>query len=240
MPQALPLDQAGGFPYHALLALGLAAAGAGCVPGLKSIAPVNLVPTPLDTVGTWATEFRPRVPLKYELRWRFENNQGTSGGRAAVRFAPPDTLRFDYRGPFGRSGSAVIVGGEALWSEPEADFRSLVPVAPILWAALGIAVPASSGAAVLGLDEARRRAWRYVEGEEALDFIYEREPAPRLLAELRHGTRIEGVVAVDLVGSTRRPARAVMRFPESGSKLTFTVQALDSVAAFPPDTWQRS
>jgi hypothetical protein len=239
MRQALLLDRPAGLPYHALVAVGLLVAGAGCTGGLKSIAPANLLPASADTIEVWAAEFQPRVPLKYELRWRFENNQGSSGGRATVRYTPPDTLRFDYRGPFGKSGSAVIVGSQSLWAEPEGDFQSLVPVAPILWAALGIVVPPAEVATTLGREDARWRAWRYVEGEEAIDFIYQRGTAPRLQAELHRGEQVEGVVAVELAPSTRRPDRAVMRFP-GGSKLTLTVQSLDSVAVFAPGTWQRS
>ncbi len=240
MRQALLLDRLGGLPYHALVAVGLVAAGAGCVRGLKSIAPANLLPTSADTVSMWAAEFQPRVPLQYELRWRFENNQGSSAGRAAVRYAPPDTLRFDYRGPFGKSGSAVIVANDPLWADPEGDFQGLVPVAPILWAALGIVVPPGGGATTAGRQEARWRAWRYVNGEEAIDFIYQRGSTPRLQAEVRHSERVAGVVVVELAPDAPRPTRAVMRFPGGGSRLTFTVQALDSVAAFPPDTWNRS
>lgn len=240
MRQALLLDRRGGFPYHALGMVAALAVGTGCVPSLRSIAPTNLAPVARDTVSRWAGVFQPAVPLRYDLRWRFENFQGASAGRAAVRFAPPDTLRFDYRGPFGRSGSAVIVGDSALWAEPAGDFRSLVPVAPIFWAALGIAVPARQGATLLGLDDGGRRAWRYVEADEAIDFIFERKPVPRLLAELRRAGRVEGIVTVDLAEATRQPTRAVMRFPTGRATLTFTVQAIDTVAAFPPDTWQRS
>jgi hypothetical protein len=240
MRQALLLDRRSGFPYHGLVVVAALAAGSGCVPGLTSIAPANLVPIAPDSVSQWARAFQPAVALKYELRWRFENFQGASAGRAAVRFAPPDTLRFDYRGPFGRSGSAVIVGDSALWAEPEGDFRSLVPVAPMLWAALGIAVPAAEGASLLGREDDGRRAWRYVEADEAIDFIYEREPVPRLLSELRRGGRIAGIVTVDLAGATRQPKQAVMQFPTGRATLTFTVQGVDTVAAFSPDTWQRS
>jgi len=240
MRQAVLLDRLGGLPYHALVAAGLVAAGAGCIRGLKSIAPADLLPTAADTVSMWAAEFQPRAPLQYELRWRFENNQGTSAGRAAVRYAPPDTLRFDYRGPFGKSGSAVIVGNNPIWAAPEGDFQDLVPVAPILWAALGIVIPPGDGATTAGRDEPRWRAWRYVNGEEAIDFIYQRGPAPRLQAEVRHGERVAGVVALELAPEALRPTRAVMRFPAGGSRLTFTVLALDSVAAFPPETWRRS
>jgi hypothetical protein len=237
MPQPFPLDRTSGRPYYALAAAA-AAVVVGCT-GLTSIAPANLAPIAADSVAPWIAALQPRVPLHYDLRWRFENDNGRAAGRAAVRYAPPDTLRFDYRGPFGRSGSALVVGDEAVWAEPEGDFASLIPVAPVLWASLGIVVPAPVGAAVLGMDEPARRAWRYVYGDEELDFIHERDSTPRLLAELRREGRIVGVAHVALAPDVGPPTSAVMRFPRDRSRFSFTVRQVDTVAAFGPETWRR-
>jgi hypothetical protein len=237
MRQPFSLDPPRRGSYYALIVLGVLSGA--CVPPLKSIAPTDLRPVAPDTVARWTAEFQPAVRLAYELRWRFENQNGRAGGRATVRFAPPDTLRFDYRGPFGKSGSALLVGQEAQWAEPEGDFRNLIPVAPILWAALGIAVPASGGSELLGSASPTRRAWRYVDGDEAIDFIYQWAPEPRLLAELRRADEIVGVADVTLAARSRTPAEAVMRFPGDRSRFSFTVQGVDTVASFPPDTWRR-
>ena len=72
----------------------------------------------------------------------------------AVRIAPPDTLRFDYRGPFGRSGAAVIVADSALWVVPQRDARELLPAAPVFWAALGIPQPPPRDARLSGREAA--------------------------------------------------------------------------------------
>ncbi|MDH3495791.1 MAG: hypothetical protein OER21_03450 [Gemmatimonadota bacterium] len=230
------LDRSRWRSYYPLVVAALV--GAGCTPRLTSIAPVDLVPIPADSAAGWARAFRPAAPLQYELRWRFENRQGRSAGRATVRYAPPDTVRFDYRGPFGRSGSAVVVGGEAVWAEPEGDFRSLIPVAPVFWAALGVTLPPPAEAMVYGRDGPRRRAWRYVDGNEAIDFIHLREQS-RFLAELRRDDRIAGVADVELAAASRAPVGAVMRFPADGSRLSFTVTSIDTVASHPPETWIR-
>jgi hypothetical protein len=237
MPQPFPLDPADRRPYYPLVATGLLVL-AGCTP-LKSIAPANLAPVAEDSVEQWVAELRPRTPLTFELRWRFENSNGRAAGRAAVRFAPPDTLRFDYRGPFGRSGSALVVGNDAVWAEPEGDFRSLIPVAPVLWAALGIAPSPPAGVQTLGSSEPTRRAWRYVDGNEEIDFIHEWSSAPRFLAELRRDGRIVGVARVELVQRQGPPAAADMRFPRERSRFTLAVQRVDTVKAFGPETWRR-
>jgi hypothetical protein len=237
MPQVFPLDRARGRPYYELVVAGVAIVAACRGPG--SIAPANLAPMAPDSVATWAATLQPRVPLHFDLRWRFENQNGRAAGRAAVRFAPPDTLRFDYRGPFGRSGSALVVGHEAVWAEPEGDFRSLIPVAPVLWASLGIAQPVPAGVAVLGREELTWRAWRYVDGNEETDFIHQRDPQARFQAELRRDGRVVGVTHVELAAPSGPPVKADMRFPRDGSRFSLTVQRVDTVARFGPETWRR-
>lgn len=219
---------------------GLTLAVAGCVGTIRSIAPTNLAPMPPDSAAAWASPFQPTVPLLFELRWRFENREGTAAGRATARYAPPDTLRFDYRGPFGRSGSALVVGDEAVWSAPEGDVDNLVPVAPVLWAALGIVRPPAGDSRVLGSETPERQAWRYATGDREVDYIRVMGARPRLLAELREGGRILGVVetALDSAG-TARPVTSEMRFPAQRSKFSLTVRQVDSVAAYPPGTWDR-
>jgi len=212
----------------------------GCGGRLKSIAPENLAPIGADTAAAWAAAFQPASRLLFDLRWRFENREGRAAGRATARFAPPDTLRFDYRGPFGRSGSALIVGDSAVWSEPEGDMESLVPVAPILWAALGIVLAPAAGAGFAGGDTGDRQAWRQAWDGRALDYIVLRASPPRFLAELREGERILGVAEVDLAGPVpTHPTGAVMRFPGQRSTFTLTVRQVDSVATYPADTWKR-
>ena len=236
----MPLARRRDRPRTGARAAGAALLLVGCVGGIRSIAPENLAPLAADTAAAWASVFEPAGPLQFDLRWQFENRDGRASGRATARFAPPDTLRFDYRGPFGRSGSALIVGDAAVWSEPEGNMDDLVPVAPVLWASLGIMLAPDEGTAFLGSDTGDRRAWRQVEGERALDYIVTRDTPPRLLAEMRDGTRILGVAEVELAGpAPTHPTAAVMRFPTQRSTFTLTVRQVDTVAAFPADTWKR-
>lgn len=222
-------------------AVGAAAIVVGCARTLRTIAPENLTPITADSVLGWTTPFQPTVPLQFDLRWRFENREGSAAGRAVARYAPPDTLRFDYRGPFGRSGSALVVGNEAVWSEPEGDIDNLIPVAPVLWAALGIVAAPEEGSTLLGNETAERQAWRYVLGDRAVDYIRVLRPRARLLAELRELDRILGVVDVELSDSApTTPVAAVMQFPSQRSKFSLTVRQVDTVAPFPSETWQRS
>ncbi len=226
MPQSFSLDRNQRRFYYPLVAIGLLCA-AGCI-RYESIAPDGLIRMSAGEVADWVGEFALTQPTQVRLRWRFRNTRGRSAGRAVVRLAPPDTLRFDYRGPFGKSGSAVVVGGQALWAAPQQDFENLIPVAPVFWAALGIASPPPEGA---------RRAWRFEHWDEATDFIFVRGPEPRLLAELRVRDEILATSELRLDGDTRQPVSAMMIFPLDGSRFSFTIEAIDTVAAYDPEIW---
>ena len=235
MPQSFSLDPDRRRFYYPLVAIGLLCA-VGCL-RYESIAPDGLARMSAGDVAGWVDEFALAQPTQVRLRWRFRNTQGRSSGRAVVRLAPPDTLRFDFRGPFGKSGSAVVVGGQALWAAPEQDFEDLIPVAPVFWAALGIASRPPEGAQVFGLDGPERRAWRFERRDEATDFIFVRGPEPKLLAELRVHDEILATSELRLDGDTRQPVSAMMTFPLEGSRFSFTIEAIDTVAAYDPETW---
>ena len=238
MPQAFPLDRGGWRSYYPLIALGVVFA-ADCA-RYESIAPANLVPMAPATAVDWVADLAPTQPMRFRLTWRFANQQGESAGRAVIRLAPPDTFRFDYRGPFGKSGAAVVIADEPRWARPEGDFDNLIRLAPLFWAALGIPSDPPPGAEVFGLEGVERRAWRYVAGRDAIDFILVRSPEERLLAEFRQGGRVLGASEVHFEGAPRRPTRAEMVFPPDASRFWFTIEAIDSVAAFDPETWQEN
>lgn len=223
--------------YYALAVALVPALGA-CVPGLTSIAPSGLEPAPRDTIEAWVASYRPAGPVRYDVRWRFVNQKGSTAGRAAVRIAPPDTLRFDYRGPFGRSGAAVIVADSALWVAPERDTREILPAAPLFWAALGMPQPPPDEA-VVSSRAAGGRVWRYVSRADTMDFV-EVGPGPeRLLTEVRRDGKIVASTEVRFRPGGRAPLEARVRFPQDGSALILTVESVESVDAFEPNTWRR-
>lgn len=210
---------------------------AGCA-HVAHIAPTTLAPLPADSAHAWSAARRPQRDLHFALTWHFRNQKGESGGRAAVRIAPPDTLRFDYRGPFGKSGSAVVVGDSALWSRPAEDVENLIPAAPLFWAALGVTIAPASPDSVYGMETAHRRIWRYVTDSTVIDYVEEYGTMPRLRAEVRRGSHTVGLTDVRLDPSTATPTQAVMTFPEQASQFRFTVDRIDTVTAFDAKTWR--
>ena len=103
-----------------------------CSPGPGTIAPEGMAPMDAAVVAEWTDRYAPAGGRSYRIRpWRYRNEQGAAAGRAVVQVAPPDSLRFDYQGPFRKSGMAAVVGDSALWVVPEDDFRGLVTLAPL-------------------------------------------------------------------------------------------------------------
>lgn len=221
------------------LALALTLGLAACAPRLASIAPTGLAPVARDTIDAWLAPYRPSGSVRYDLRWRFATQKGSTAGRAAVRIAPPDSVRFDYRGPFGRSGAALIVADSAQWTVPERDTRELLPAAPLFWTALGIPQPPPDAAELFARTREGEHAWRYVVDADTMEFV-EAGPGPdRLLTEVRREGRIVASTEVRFQPGTRVPLEARLRFPQDGSVLILTVEGKQNVAAFDPSTWRR-
>jgi hypothetical protein len=189
-------------------------------------------------VEEWIDEFMPRQSRLYEVRpWRFRNERGAAAGRAAVRVVPPDSLRFDYRGPFGRSGSAVVIGDSALWVRPEAEFRGLVSMASMFWASLGMPLRPPDNVKLYALEQRDLRAWRYVVDGDTLNFVVRGTPARRLLAEVRRRGYTVGVTEVELDPATGLTLESKIDFPLDVSRFSFTVRSIDTLATFEPTIW---
>lgn len=235
MPQGFSLDRGRRRSYYLAVAVGLA--GLGCQPSVNHIAPQGLRALSPGTVAAWTRAVRPAAPTRIDLRWRFTNQQGSAAGRAVVRYQGPDTLRFDYRAPFGRSGAALFVGPEAVWSEPADDVANLIPAAPLFWVSLGLPLDPAAGEAVTGLEREGVRAWRLVDAGDVLDVVWQRQAAT-LRGEFRRGERTIGTVEVQY-DSTGHPATAELLFPGDAARVTFRFEAVESVDAFGPDVWRR-
>ena len=236
MRQWFALDQAPRLAYYLVfpwLVVGAVACGTRPAP----LAPSGMPSLSRAEAERWVSRRVPTRPARYELRWALETQQGSSRGRAAVQFAPPDSIRFDYRGPFGRSGAAVIVGDEVLWSRPAEDVDRLIQTAPLFWAALGIPRYAASGAAVTGQVEGETYRWRYAQQSDTLTYVLEERLGGRFRADLRSGTDVIGTVDVAFADSTLQPASARLIFPPSASIVLFTVTAIDTLVTLDAGIW---
>jgi hypothetical protein len=237
MFQRLALDHPSRRSYYFGAAALLVSLGCSGYPG--RLEPGVLPSLDQVTASSWVAELEPREATRYDLTWTYTTQRGSARGRAAVRLAPPDSLRFDYRGPFGRSGAALVIGDGVVWSEPEEDVSQLIPVAPLFWAALGVARGAPPGAEIFGSESSSRRVWQYVSGGDTLSYVVTREPPYRLQAEMRQFDAVVGAVELLFDESTRVPVEATMSFPQSASLFLLSVENAETVSSFGPETWKR-
>jgi len=235
-PQRFPLDRRIALSYIGACALLL-----GCPGSFPPLVPLPLAPVPWDSGVAWAA---PTVPARHTLirfRWKYRDAGKSYAGRAAVRIAPPDSLRIDYAGPFNwGAGAALVMGDTTVWADPEKNFRSLVPAVRMLWAGLGIVRPPAAGAAVFGLVGSGAdsvRIWRFVQGEDTLDYRLARGGTRVLEAEWR---RQGNVLARSRTEFDPRgmPARARMDFPEERARFELTVVSVDTAAVLDPAIWR--
>jgi hypothetical protein len=192
-----------------------------------------------ETEREWIAELVPTVATLYDLRWTFRTQQGATRGRAAIRLVPPDSIRFDYRGPFGRSGAAVVVGDSVVWAEPEEDVSEIIPVAPLFWAAIGVARQAPTGSNVYGSEVGSDRVWQYEVGGEALTYVVSKDPGLKLQTEMRRLDQIIGVVETVYDDSTGAPQQAIMTFPATASQFLFDFRNVEKLESLDPDVWKR-
>ena len=229
--------------------IGASALLAACPGGkLGPLVPVALAPASRDSAVQWTRTTLPRAPRLMRFRWRYEDERVKYAGRGSVRIAPPDSLRFDYAGPFNLgSGAAVIVGDSVLWADPEKNFRSIVPAIPMLWAAFAMVRPPAEDAAVLAaqLDDStaqrRRLVWRFAQLEDTLDYVVTDSAGRQsiLEAEWRRRGKIVARSRARL-DSLQHPANARIDFPEGPARFELIVGVVDTAAVIPPAVWRHT
>jgi len=237
MHQWFALDRPGRAFYY-LVALGTVGTQWACGVRTEELAPSGLPPLSRTEVSEWVAEFVPTQALRYDLRWTYQTQQGSARGRATVHFVPPDSVRFDYRAPFGQSGAAVIVGDDVVWSRPEEGVDRLIQTAPLFWAALGFPRYPAPAATVTGVAEGSQYRWRYTLGGDTLTYVAVREPGGTLRVDMRSMGDVLGTVDAEFADSTLDVATARMLFPGSASSVTFTVDAIDTLGTVDPEIWK--
>ena len=201
--------------------------------------PLALAPANRDSALAWTLKTLPAARTVIRFRWRYVDGRVRYAGRGSARIAPPDSLRFDYAGPLGLgAGAAVVIGDAVAWADPAANFRSLVPAIPMLWASLGIVQPPNQDAAVSGFADPQRTIWRFagVEGD-TLDYVATLGPERVLEAEWRRDGKVvaRSRTQLDLLA---RPISARIDFPEAPARFELTVVAVDTAAVIPPALWR--
>lgn len=221
--------------------IGACAVLAGC-PRLAPLVPRPLAAGNRDSAVVWAGATQPTSHMAIRFRWKYQDDQKRWGGRGQARIAPPDSLRFDYVGPLGLgAGAAAVVGDSTIWADPEQNFRSLVPAVRMLWAGLGIVRSPRADAAVFrgGSPDSGRtfQIWRFVQGEDTLDYRQTRSSPGVLEAEWRQQGKVQARSRTEL-DVHGKPASARIDFPEGRARFEFSVVSVDTTAVFDPAIWR--
>jgi len=205
-----------------------------------------LAPANRDSAVAWTRTTLPRTPTLIRFRWRYQDERVKYAGRGSTRIARPDSLRFDFAGPFNLgNGAAVVIGDSVAWADPEKNFRSLVPAIPMLWAAFAMVRPPANDARVLGgqlvdsVTHKRRVFWRFAQVEDTLDYVVTDSGGRESLLEAEWRRR--GAVVArsrSQLDALRRPASARVDFPEAPARFELTVGVVDTAAVIPPNVWR--
>src|SRR3954463_10311055 len=154
MAQCLGLDRPVLLAY-----LGLVVLGCRSTPG--AVLPAAAEPVSEGQVAQWVASTLPSDRQLHRFKWLFKDERASAGGRGSARVAPPDSMRFDVAGPFGSgAASAVVVGDQALWTEPPDAIAKMVPNSPLMWAMFGVARMPPPGAQLRGVSHGAVTSWQ--------------------------------------------------------------------------------
>jgi hypothetical protein len=209
-----------------------------CTPSFPTISPVGLSAIDRGVVEGWVNELSLKQHRLIRIRpWRYTNDRGSASGRAVVRLVEPDSMRFDFRAPFGKSGAAVIVNDHALWAHPEGDFGPLIRIAPVFWSALGHPLTPPPAVELFGMVTGTERVWQYGYMGDTLTFIAEGNPVIRLRGEMRRDGKTFALSTLLYDSTTGLPIEATVDFPMDPGRFKFEIQAIEDGATFEADIW---
>jgi len=202
--------------------------------------PTPLAPTNPVLVAGWVDELR--LPAASETRFdaRFQEGSGAEASpKGAVVIAPPDSLRFDIRGPLGSAARAVfVVGDSAIWAEPEEEVTNLVPEYDLLWALVGQARPPKADDELFAQSTATTRAWQYVRGADTVNYLLTTGPKRSFLAEVHRAGDLIGRVFTTF-DADGRLARAQLDVPSRPARLTLRFRNHRTPDSLPASLWIR-
>jgi hypothetical protein len=231
MRQGLLLDRPGWKAYLPLILL------LSCRPASGPLVPPTATEVTREDVRPWVVATWPAEHSIRDFKWLFQDDRSSAGGVGRARVAPPDTLRFDARGPLGTGRmAAMVVGDRPLWAEPEETVAQLVPDYTLLWAMFGVARMPEPGATIRAADDEQETIWEYAMGRDTIVYARAKGSPGRLTAEVRRAGKLFGRVETTF-SSRGQPARARLVVPVVPAQLDIQFVASTVEPPFPPDTW---
>ena len=173
----------------------------------------------------------PDMPVRFRVIWEFSRDSRVRG-RGTVVIVPPDTMRFDFRAPFGRRGGVGIVANQVVWSDPDTVGQQVGDGVVLVWAALGI--PRIVWDSVYHAREPSRDVVRFVTGDTSVTYTVSDAPAPQLTAVLQRGHRVIGSGGLRFDSDTVRVAVGRMRHFLRDVALSFVIERVDTLDTLDP------
>jgi hypothetical protein len=231
MRQGLLLDRPGLAAYLPLILL------LACKPTPTVLVPAGATSLTSEQVRPWVIATEPTGNSIRQFKWLFQDDRSSAGGVGTARVAPPDTLRFDARGPLGSGRmAALVVSDQPVWAVPEETVAQLVPDYTLLWAMFGVARLPNPRASIRGLEDGRTQTWEYSLGRDTVVYVRRLESPGRLTAEVRRAGKVFGRVETKL-SADGQPTSARLVVPDVPAQLDIQFVSSTAAPAFPPDTW---
>ncbi len=178
----------------------------------------------------------PRDPRRVDFRWRVREADLRFQGKGVARIQPPYRIRIDLFTPQGETlFQAALVEGN-LRVPPWAP-RELAPPSALLWASLGVFRP-DADLELLGSRHQEDGSIILRYGSEGSHELRFRVLEGRLTrAELYRGGHLEEEVELTLDGASGAVVETVYRNRAEFLELTFTLERVERVDAFPSAIW---
>lgn len=176
----------------------------------------------------------PDRPLRVRFAWSLRDRDAHFEGNGVARIEPPYRVRLDLFGPRGELYAAVaIVNGELRVPPQSAD--APIPPPSLLWSTLGVLLPPAGAQLVATRREGarlhleyrgERGRWRFEVEDQRL-----RHAGWEPTDGGQHTVELEGTAPFEL------PEQAVYRDWAAFRELSLTLDEVEHVEPFPPETW---
>lgn len=195
-------------------------------------APPGPVARELETETIRATA--PDTALRIIFDWTARERDARFSGRGVARVQAPYHARLDLFGPRGEAYlSAAVVNHELRL--PASASPGAVPPAPLLWSVLGVVAPPPGAELVATRRDGETTTLEYRHDGGRWSFALERGRLRSAAWDRDDGRRF--TVELRGEGAFALPERAEYRDWAAFTELVLTLDEVEAVDAFSPDTW---
>lgn len=216
----------------------------GCAAGIPRSPVVSAPLTQISDaqIQTWVARAGSAIDQSSALyfEWQYVDGRkqdASGGGPGSIRFAPPDSIRLDFRLPLGAGrGAAMVVGDSIHWARPEDRMNELIPEYHLLWALTGAVRMPKRGSTVRGATDAGVRVWEYLSDADTVQYAREDSPPSLFVLVRREGQEVGRVKT--MFDSEGRPEKASLFVPSAQIKLELRYNRFTIPAVIPEELWR--